>query len=65
MTYHMPVELITMSKAPKDRNESDLTERVLLSLVFDVTCLQENVEQVKVKVLALCREHGISTPPAD
>ena len=43
-------------------NETDLTERVLLSLVFDVTCLAENVEQVKVKVYALAREHGIVTP---
>lgn len=54
-----------MPKAPieeKDKDATDLTERVLLSLVFDVTCLQENVEQVKVKVLALCREYGIKTP---
>lgn len=50
-----------MSKQEKI-NETDLTERVLLSLVFDVTCLAETVEQVKVKVIALAREHGIKPP---
>lgn len=42
--------------------ETDFTERVLLSLVFDVTCLSENVERVKVQVLALAKEHGIEPP---
>lgn len=56
---------VVMAKVPaptKEDNETDLTERVLLSLVFDVTCLAENVEQVKVKILAMAREHGISAP---
>lgn len=42
--------------------ELDFTERVLLSLVFDVTCLAENVERVKVQVLAMAREKGIPIP---
>lgn len=54
-----------MAKIPNDRREGDevdFTERVLLSLVFDVTCLSENVEQVKVKIFAMCRDAGIEPP---
>lgn len=39
--------------------EIEFTDRVLLSLVFDVTCLAENVERVKVQVFALAKERGI------
>lgn len=42
--------------------ETDLTDRVLLSLVFDVTCLAKNVERVKVQVTALAKERGIPVP---
>lgn len=55
-----------MPKEPSDERgsgvETDMTERVLLSLVFDVSCLAENVEQVKVKILTLAKERGIKTP---
>ena len=52
------------SKEPENTtNETDFTERVLLSLIFDVTCLSKDVEQVKVKVYAMARAHGIRTPP--
>ena len=40
----------------------DFTERVLLSLVFDLSLLTESVERIKVQVLALAREHGV--PPS-
>lgn len=43
-------------------SETDFTDRVLLSLVFDVTCLAENVERVKVQVFALAKERGIKPP---
>jgi len=42
--------------------ETDFTDRVLLSLVFDVTCLAENVERVKVQVTALAKERGLPIP---
>lgn len=38
------------------------TQRVLMSLVVDVTCLAENVERVKVQVFAMARENGIAIP---
>jgi len=44
------------------KEKDDLTERVLLSLVYDVTELAETVEQVKTKVIALARAHGIKPP---
>lgn len=37
------------------------TERVLLSLVVDISLLHESVERVKVQVFALARERGINT----
>jgi hypothetical protein len=43
-------------------SDTDFTDRVLLSLVFDVTCLAENVERVKVQVFALAKERGIKPP---
>lgn len=46
----------------EDDSETDFTDRVLLSLVFDVTCLAENVERVKVQVFALAKERGIKPP---
>ena len=45
-----------------DNIETDFTDRVLLSLVFDVTCLAENVERVKVQVFAIARERGLEPP---
>jgi hypothetical protein len=36
----------------------------LLSLLFDVQTLAENVEQVKMKVEALARQRGLELPPA-
>ena len=38
------------------------TERVLLSLVVDISLLHESVERVRVQVMALAREHGIESP---
>lgn len=42
--------------------EVGFTQRVLMSLVVDVTCLAENVERVKVQVFAMARENGIALP---
>ena len=42
--------------------ENDFTERVLMSLVVDVTCLANDVEQIKVKVYALAKARGIKPP---
>lgn len=39
------------------------TQRVLMSLVVDVTCLAENVERVKVQVFAMAKENGVFIPP--
>jgi hypothetical protein len=41
------------------------TQRVLMSLVLDVTYLAKNVERVKVQVMALARENGVPIPPDD
>ena len=38
------------------------TERVLLSLVVDVSLLHESIERVRVQVFALAKEHGIEAP---
>lgn len=38
------------------------TQRVLMSLVVDVTYLTENVERVKVQVFALAKENGVHVP---
>ena len=57
-----------MSAAATPKNntgaETEYTERTLLSLVFDVTCLAKDVEQIKVKIYAVAREHGI-VPPSE
>jgi hypothetical protein len=46
-----------------DANDAEVgfTERVLLSLVVDISILHESVERVKVQVFALAREHGVKT----
>lgn len=41
---------------------AEFTQRVLLSLVVDISCLAENVERVKVQVMAMARANGISSP---
>jgi len=56
----MSLECRLERKNETDQSGDDLTERVLMSLVFDVTCLAKNVERVKVQVFALAREHGIN-----
>lgn len=45
--------------------ETDFTERVLMSLLFDVSKLDKSVERIKVQVYALAREHGIDTPDCE
>jgi hypothetical protein len=44
--------------------EMPVEDAVLLSLLFDVQTLAENVEQVKMKVEALARQRGLELPPA-
>jgi len=39
--------------------DDDFTERVLLSIVFDVSMLHETVERLRVQVHAIARKHGI------
>lgn len=46
----------------EDEATAGFTQRVLMSLVVDVTCLAENVERVKVQVFAMARENGIPIP---
>ncbi|MGX9443838.1 hypothetical protein ACWX0K_14850 [Nitrobacteraceae bacterium UC4446_H13] len=46
----------------QDDAEVGFTQRVLMSLIIDVTCLAENVERVKVQVFAMARENGIPIP---
>jgi hypothetical protein len=43
----------------QDEHEEDVTDRLLLSLVFDVSQLAENVERVKVQVFAIAKERGL------
>lgn len=42
--------------------EADFTQRMLMSLVVDVTCLAENVECIKTRVLAMAKENGVAIP---
>jgi hypothetical protein len=42
--------------------EEGFTQRVLMSLVVDVTCLAEDVERVRVQVTALARANGVPIP---
>jgi hypothetical protein len=39
--------------------DQDLTDRMLLSLVFDITTLADDVEQVKNVVYGLARQRGL------
>lgn len=47
----------------EDNATVGFTERVLMSMVVDISQLAENVERVKVQVFTLAREHGV-VPPA-
>ena len=40
------------------------TERVLMSMVFDVSQLEKNVERLKVQVFTLAKARGI-VPPSE
>lgn len=40
-------------------DENGFTERVLLSLVVDISMLHETVERVRVQVYALAKQHGV------
>lgn len=48
----------------EDDTLEGLTKRLLLSMVFDVSQLAENVEHIKVKVFTMAKAHGI-VPPSD
>lgn len=39
--------------------EQDLSDRMILSLVFDVTQLSDDIEQVKVCIYGLARQRGL------
>lgn len=49
-----------MTAEPDD--VEDFTDRILLSLVFDVTQLAENVERIKVQVFTMAKARGIVPP---
>lgn len=42
-----------------DAVDQDLTDRLILNLVFDVTTLTEDVEQVKMLVYDLARQRAL------
>jgi hypothetical protein len=66
------VERALVSKQPNKKSrivigdEEDVTEgfteRVLMSMVVDISQLAENVERVKVQVFTLAKAHGIVPP---
>ena len=41
------------------------TQRMLMSMVLDLSCLAKDVERVKVQVFALARENGVPLPHDD
>ena len=43
-------------------NDDGFTDRVLMSLVLDISQLAENVEQIKVKVFTMAKARGIVPP---
>jgi hypothetical protein len=51
---------IVGDNAPVDGDDG-FTQRVIMSLVFDITTLAEGVERIKVQVFAMAKERGIST----
>lgn len=53
------------NRKSSDDAEVGFTQRVLMSLVVDMTCLVESVERAKVQVFAMARENGIALPVED
>jgi hypothetical protein len=49
-------------RSEHEASDDGFTERVLLSLVMDISLLHESVERVRVQVFALARERGIEPP---
>jgi hypothetical protein len=45
-----------------DEEPIDFTQRVLLSMVFDISQLAENVERLKVEVFTMAKAHGVEPP---
>lgn len=54
------------SKVVASKNGDDdlegFTERVLMSMVFDVSRLERNVERLKIQVFTLAKARGIVPP---
>lgn len=46
----------------EDDATAGFTQRVLMSLVVDVTCLVETVERIKVQVFTMARENEVHIP---
>lgn len=42
-----------------DTTDQDLSDRLILSLVFDVSQLADDIEQVKVCIYGLARQRGL------
>ncbi|WP_041344900.1 hypothetical protein [Nitrobacter winogradskyi] len=53
-----------MPKETEDA-EANFTQRLLMSLVVDVTYLAENAERVKTQVFAAAKENGVYIPVDD
>ncbi len=45
-------------------NDDGFTERVLMSMIVDISQLAEGVERIKIQVFALAMERGIATDVA-
>ena len=48
-----------------DEDTAGFTQRMLMSMVLDLSCLAKDVERVKVQVFALARENGVPLPHDD
>lgn len=60
-----PTKKSGVVKAPTETDIEGFTERVLMSMVFDVSQLEKNVERLKVQVFTLAKARGIVPPKMD
>jgi hypothetical protein len=56
---HQKLARVTLSNVKRQLVDQDLTDRMITSLVFDVTQLADDAEQVKLCVYNIARQRGL------
>lgn len=65
MSNNNDLSVVAEAKTNDQDETAGFSQRLLMSLVVDISTLHETVEQVMVKVFTMAKENGVPVPPVE